>query len=454
MISSIANSLGFGSGIDTAALVADLAAASRAPKVARFETLSRANEAKVSTLAQARSDLDGFADALESLSIGGTLRSQPVVSDETALAVTAGSGSALGSFSGQLVVQTLAKAQSAYSNYVASNSAPVGQGNITLTVGTTAYNIAVDGTNDSIEGLALAINATGSGVTASVINDAGQYRLVLKGQSGAANAFQLTAAVDASAELQAFTNAGMTVGQTAGDANFTLDGVAYRRATNSITDVVPGLNMVLKKADPLITVSISATRPTETLKQTLADFVSVFNSLKKDVETARKTNNGNSALRAFERQLNAFVGQSLTSDPRIKSLSDVGISSTRDGTLLLNSAKLESVLRDYPDAVEAMFNPPRNATKTEITDPGIAFALDKLRDAAVSKNGPLEQVKVTLQREAATIDANRTKMEARELAYRTRLERQFSGMDARIGALKATQSYLEQQIKLWNSGND
>ncbi len=454
MVSSIANSLGFGSGIDTAALVADLAAASRAPKVARFETLSRANQAKVSTLAQARSDLDSFADSLESLSVGGTLRSQPVVSDEAALAVTARSGSLLGNFTGQLVVQTLARAQSVYSNYVASNSAPVGQGNMTLTVGTTTYDITVDGTNDSIDGLASAINATGSGVTASVINDAGQYRLVLKGQSGTTNAFQLTAAVDASAELQTFTSAAMTVGQTAGDAKFTLDGVAYSRATNNITDVIPGLNMVLKKADPLVAISVSATRPTETLKQTLADFVTVFNALKKDVEAARKTNNGSPSLRAFERQLNAFVGQSLTSDTRIKSLSDVGISTTKDGTLLLNSAKLDAALRDYPDAVEALFNPPRNATQTEITDPGISLALDKLRDAAVSKNGPLDQVKVTLQREADTIDANRSKMEARELAYRTRLEKQFSGMDARIGALKATQSYLEQQIKLWNSGNN
>jgi flagellar hook-associated protein 2 len=454
MVSSIANSLGFGSGIDTAALVADLAAASRAPKVARFETLSRANQAKVSTLAQARSDLDSFADSLESLSVGGTLRSQPVVSDEAALAVTARSGSLLGNFTGQLVVQTLARAQSVYSNYVASNSAPVGQGNMTLTVGTTTYDITVDGTNDSIDGLASAINATGSGVTASVINDAGQYRLVLTGQSGTTNAFQLTAAVDASAELQTFTSAAMTVGQTAGDAKFTLDGVAYSRATNNITDVIPGLNMVLKKADPLVAISVSATRPTETLKQTLADFVTVFNALKKDVEAARKTNNGSPSLRAFERQLNAFVGQSLTSDTRIKSLSDVGISTTKDGTLLLNSAKLDAALRDYPDAVEALFNPPRNATQTEITDPGISVALDKLRDAAVSKNGPLDQVKVTLQREADTIDANRSKMEARELAYRTRLEKQFSGMDARIGALKATQSYLEQQIKLWNSGNN
>jgi flagellar hook-associated protein 2 len=44
-------------------------------------------------------------------------------------------------------------------------------------------------------------------------------------------------------------------------------------------------------------------------------------------------------------------------------------------------------------------------------------------------------------------------MEQREDAYRARLEKQYAGMDARIGALKATQSYLEQQIKLWNSSD-
>ena len=53
MLNNIANSLGFGSGIDTAALVRDLAEASRAPKVQRFEALSRATQAKVSALSQA-----------------------------------------------------------------------------------------------------------------------------------------------------------------------------------------------------------------------------------------------------------------------------------------------------------------------------------------------------------------------------------------------------------------
>ncbi|MFN3620171.1 flagellar filament capping protein FliD [Sphingorhabdus sp.] len=454
MVTSIANSLGFGSGIDTAALVADLAAASRTPKVQRFDALSRAHQAKVSTLAQARSDLDNFADSLESLASGGTLRSQPVASDTAAISITARPGSLLGSFSGQLVVQTLGKAQSAYSENVASRSAAIGQGNMSLTVGTSVFAVTIDGTNDSLDGLASAINATGSGVTASVINDAGEFKLVLKGQSGAANAFQLTADVDAPASLQRFSTSAMTIGQVASDATFTLDGVGYRRQSNNIDDVVPGINLTLKKADPLATISISATRPSDILKQTLTDFVAVFNTLKKDVETARKTNNGNPALRAFERQLNGFIALPLTSHPSLSRLSDIGIATTRDGTLALNTARLDAVLRDNPDAVEAMFNPPRNAGQTQSTDPGIAFVLDSLRDAAVATNGPLEQVKLALKREADSIGENRSRMEARELAYRSRLEKQFAGMDARITALKATQSYLEQQIKLWNSGND
>lgn len=453
MLTSIANNLGFGSGIDTAALVADLAAASRRPKVQRFDALARANQAKVSTLAQARSDLDSFADSLADLASGGTLRSQPVTSDGNAITLASNPGTLLGSYAGEIVVNSLAKAQNIYSGYTASATDPIGQGGMMLNVGTSSYAIIVDASNDSLNGLASAINASGSGVRASVINDAGNFRLVLKGESGAAKAFTLTADSGADPGLSQFTSATMTIGQTASDAAFTVDGVAYTRATNSFSDVVPGMTISLKKADPLATISISSTRPNDVLKQTLADFVSVFNTLKNDTQSARLANNGNPALRAFERQLSAFIAKPLTGDANIRSLSDVGIATNRDGTIALNNAKLEAALRDFPDAVEAIFNPPRDAARTEATDPGIAFALDALRDAAVASNGALEQVRSSLQREADNIAQNRDRMEQREDAYRTRLEKQYAGMDARISALKATQSYLEQQIKLWNNSD-
>lgn len=454
MQTSIANSLGFGSGIDTAALVRDLAAASRAPKAQRFDSLARANQSKVSTLAQARSDLDSFADSLAGLASGGTLRSQPITSDANAIAVTSNAGTLLGSYSGEIVVSTLAHVQTIYSAYLPSATDPVGQGGMTLTVGANSYAFTVDASNDSLNGLADAINATESGVRASIINDAGSFRLVLKGESGAAKAFSLTVDAGAAPGLAQFASTAMTVGQSASDAAFTVDGVAYTRAANSFSDVVPGMTISLKKADPLVAVTISATRPNDVLKETLADFVSVFNTLKKDLEAARAANNGNPALRAFERQLSAFIGQPMTSNANVRSLADVGISTNRDGTVSLNSAKLEAALRDFPDAVEAIFNPPRDNMRTEATDPGIAFALDALRDAAVASTGPLEQVRAALQRESENIAKNREKMEARELAYQARLEKQYAGMDARIAALKATQSYLEQQIRQWNSSDN
>jgi flagellar hook-associated protein 2 len=454
MLTSIANSLGFGSGIDTAGLVSDLAAASRAPKVQRFDTLARANQAKISALAQARGDLDSFSNSLADLVAGGTLRSQPTVSDANALAVAIQAGASLGSYSGEITISQLAKSQTVYSGFIASQSDPVGQGSLTLTVNGTTYPVTIDASNDNLAGLANAVNAAGAGVRASIVTDTAGSRLVLKGASGAANAFTLTADAGADPALDRFIYGGtgnnMTLGQVATDATFLMDGVAYTRATNNISDVVPGMTITLKKADPLATVAIGTTRPTDALKQTINDFVSVFNTLKKDIASARQANNGSQSLRAFERQISGLIGQPLTGNTDIKSLSDIGIFTNRDGTISLNAAKLEAAFTANPDAVEALFNPPRDATHDAASDPGIAVALDTIRDAATASNGALEQVSASLQKQTEILGQNRQRMEDREDAYRARLEKQFSGMDARIGALKATQSYLEQQIKLWN----
>jgi flagellar hook-associated protein 2 len=457
MLTSIANSLGFGSGIDTAALVSDLAAASRTPKVQRFDTLARANQAKISALAQARSDLDSFANSLTDLVAGGSLRSQSTVSDSNALAITIEAGATLSSYSGEITVSQLAKSQTIYSGFIPDPSTAVGHGGMTLTVNGIAHEITVNATNDNLSGLADAVNAAGAGVRATVVTDTAGSRLVLKGASGAANAFTLTADSGADPLLDRFTYSGtgtnMTLGQAASDATFLLDGVAYSRATNSISDVVLGMTITLKKADPLAPIAIGTTRPTDAVKQTINDFISVFNTLKKDMTTARQANNGSQSLRAFEKQITALVSQPLTGNPDIRSLSDIGISTNRDGSISLNTARLDAALATNPDAVEALFNPPRDATHDAVTDPGIAVALDNLRDAATAANGALDQINASLQKQTEILGQNRAKMEVREDAYRARLEKQFSGMDARIGALKATQSYLEQQIKLWNQSD-
>lgn len=417
MLGSIANSLGFGSGLNVSQLVADLAAASRGPKIQRIEARAQSAQAKISAVAQARSDLDSFATALTDLVAQGTLSSQPTVSDEKLLAATAIPGTPLGNFAGTIEITQLAGAQTVYSALVASAADPIGLGGMTLTVGATNYAIAIDGNNNSLTGLADAINASGSNVRASIATDNGQVRLVLKGGTGAAQAFTLTADAGAEPGLAQFAygaGGAMQQAQPAADAQIRVDGIAYTRPSNSFSDVVPGMQLTLKKAAPGELVSIGATRPTAALRQAVADFVSVFNDMKKSLKEALKAAGGTQALRVLDRQLAGFVGLTLTGDPAVKNLSDIGVTTNRDGTLGVNNARLEAALTASPDAVEALFNPRRDGAHSVTTDPGIAGALDAIRDEVMAAEGLFGGLTKALQAEFADIARTRERIEARE----------------------------------------
>ena len=92
---SIGYQLGIGSGLDIKSLVDNLAAAAKAPKEAQIARREETNAARVSELAKMSSGIDSFASALSTLIAGGTLFSQPSVSDASVLSATAIRGSRL-----------------------------------------------------------------------------------------------------------------------------------------------------------------------------------------------------------------------------------------------------------------------------------------------------------------------------------------------------------------------
>jgi flagellar hook-associated protein 2 len=455
MTTSIANSLGFGSGIDTAKLVSDLAAASSQPKLDRIKTLTNANQAKVSALGQARSDLESFASSLSNLVAGGSLRTQPTSSNTAAIEAKALSGSLLGGLTASVVVNQLARAQTLYAPYQSSASAAVGQGMLTLDIGGRTHEIAISASNNSLTGLRDAVNATGSGVTASIVSDSAGSRLVMKGATGVINEFSLSASADSDPALSRFTygggTSGMTIGQSAQDALFSIDGINMSRTTNTISDAVPGVELTLKQANATMPVALGASRPTDALRQTLNDFVSAFNTLKADIGKARTANSGGQALVGLERELNGLLNRAVTSHSTVNSLNDIGIATNRDGTIRLDQTRLDQVITSNPDEVEAIFNPLRDATHSESTDPGISHAMSSLAQKMTAPDGVLEVLGARLKRESDALTASRTDIETRAETYRKRLEKQYSVMDSRIGALKATQSYLDQQIQLWSN---
>jgi flagellar hook-associated protein 2 len=448
MVSSVAYSLGYGSGIDVAKLVTDLAAASRDPKVALFDTRTKAVQSSISAVAQARSDLEGFSTSLANLVAGGTLQSQPNVSDTSILDAKARVGTNMSNFSGEIEVTQLARGQNLASGFVAAATDPVGQGTLTLTVGSTPYSIVIDSGNDSLTGLAAAINGAKSGVTASVVTDTAGARLVLKGPAGTPSSFTLSSSDPG---LTNFTFPGsMTQIQSALNAEFKVDGLSYSRPSNSIDDVVPGVTVTLKKVAVGSPVSVGVTRASDTLKTTIADFVSVFNELKGHIADARTATHGDNAMRTLDRQISQLVSQAVTSGAPA-SLSSIGVKTNRDGTISFDEGAFNTAYAANPDAVEAIFSPLRDGTHNATTDPGIGGALAALKTAATATNGALTSLSSRLTKEASALADDRARMEARETAYKARLDKQFGGVDSSVGALKATQSYLDQQIKVWTA---
>ncbi|PSJ39686.1 flagellar filament capping protein FliD [Allosphingosinicella deserti] len=537
MVSSISYSLGIGSGIDIKSLVDSLAEADRGPKEALIKRREEANAAKISALAEASSAIDSFAGALSGLISGGTLFTQPSVSDSSLVGATALPGARLTNLAADLEVVQLAKAQTIQSAQLAGEAAPVGQGDLTLVTAAGSFVVTIDASNDSLTGLAAAINGKNAGVTASVITDGTSARLVLKGATGAAQAFTLGVPAGTANGLDRFAfggsaTGGMTAAQAAQDAIVRLDGVEVRRPSNSIKDLVPDVQLDLKRALPGATVTLGITRPGAAIEQGVADFVSAFNELNTLLAKATAAGGegsdtgalrGDVSIRELQRRLKELPSMRLASQGGIHTLAEIGVATNRDGSLSLNSVRLKAALITDPAGVEALFNPtqyssspllsittamgrakpgtytftnvvlggtgvdatglidgvaatgsgnfliaPGNsaavglavevkggfASATVTIDPGLGGALQGIRDALRARSGPIATSQNRLTEEKADIADDRAKLETRSSAYYDKLLTQFTAMERRVSAFKATQTYLEQQIKAWNGGND
>src|SRR3546814_12841938 len=94
--------------------------------------------------------------------------------------------------------------------------------------------------------------------------------------------------------------------------------------------------------------------------------------MKASLSAAANLSGTTMALRQLESTLAGLVGQVVTSDPKINKLTDIGISTTKDGLLTIDNAKLPKALETDAGAVEALFNPRPHATHDTTTDPPIA----------------------------------------------------------------------------------
>ncbi len=165
-------------------------------------------------------------------------------SDTNVLQLTSASSSASAG-THTVVVNTLAQTSSGYMTVIPSASDTL-SGSMTIQVGSGAAKVITLGsTNNTLSGLAAAINASGAGVTASVLTDSAGSRLSLVSGTSGANG-NLTISASSIADTSN-SNAALsyTSSVTGSDTSLVVDGVTLSSASNTVSNLIPGVTFQL-----------------------------------------------------------------------------------------------------------------------------------------------------------------------------------------------------------------
>jgi flagellar hook-associated protein 2 len=463
--SSIIASLGAGSGIDFAGLAQNLANAQFASRIDRNTARSETVERQISAASTLKSSLLQLSSSIGDRVRTGDLSSQPSIANASVAAVSRGTLSGRGSYS--LEVTALADNQVLSSTAFAAPSAPTGSGSLTFRFG------AVSGTSfaedpahapavvtipsgATLADVANAINAAGIGIEAYVATGTDGAHLMLKGKEGALNGFTIEAAETVGEEglaALAWTpaSAPAQLQSTASDAAFKLDGLAMTRASNAITDLVPGLSLTLTGTNSGAPTTIRFSDPTASVTTFMNDLVGALNELAGELKTQTDPLSGDlardSGARAMRRSFGQLAGTIVmpgAANGEPQTLADLGLATNRDGTFRLDAGRLSTTLKAAPEGVAAMFTTGLN---------GVYATFDRIgrRLTAATDPGTLAGSLTRLNAQKLDLAEEATKLAEAQEKLRARLATQFAGTDSRVSVAKSTLSFLQGQIDAWNA---
>ncbi|HEU5352256.1 MAG TPA: flagellar filament capping protein FliD [Terracidiphilus sp.] len=199
-------------------------------------------------------------------------------SDTNVLELTSASPAAVAG-THTVVVNNLAQTSSGYLDAISSASDTL-SGSVTIQVGSgTAQTVTLDSTDNTLSGLASAINAAGIGVTASVLTDSAGSRLsVVSGTSGASGNLTVSSSiVDATNANTALNYNAAAAGK---DASLTVDGVNLTSSTNVVTNLIPGVTFqLLSPSAAGSQVQVVIGNYNTGVESAVASFVTDYNSL-------------------------------------------------------------------------------------------------------------------------------------------------------------------------------
>ena len=314
-----------------------------------------------------------------------------------------------------------------------------GSSSFTLTVGSSTYNIQPSGNN--LDALAQAINSSGAGVQATIINVGApsqpDYRLAIQSQDLGPQNIQLN---DGASDLLT----GLTTG-TAG--SYTVNGQppAGISTDSSTVTISPGLTVNLLAAG---TSTVSVSLSSSSISSALSAFVTAVNNVQTQLNLSRGQSanslSGDSVVYETSNALNQLV--QYTGSGNIHSLSALGITYSDTGTLTfdytqltsMSSSQLSDVLTFLGNSTSGFLASATN-TINGLTDPTTGLL-----------TGEISNLNTQFQTESTQISTKQASVSQ----LQTNLTNQMNSADALIASLEQQTTFLTSLFATTNANNN
>lgn len=499
---NIVSALGAGSGMDVKALAGALVDAVKQPQAdAINKKIDKAN-ARISGYSALRYGLDQLKTAFNALNNPSDFNSVTLSNNKSDF-FTASANTNATAGNHTISVSALASPQTSQSALTDNSAIPPtaiivsdpaaatgGLANTSLTLtfpqksgADQTKTIQISG-DDSLNGIAANINSANVGLSANVvfINAAQGYKLVVTGESGTANQFSLTSpAVNGTASKLSFST---VQGQTAADAQITVDGLTLTRSSNQINDAIPGVTLNLLATTATTTGSggqavttdapgkLSLQRDVSQIKTNVQTLVSAYNDLASILKDASDPKSkvdlygaslvGDSIVDSIKTQVRDMFTKDYVADATgsIKALRDIGVSVNSTGQMQLDANKLDTSLSSsFKDVVTMLSNnTPDSSYVTSSTKAGVAGdAVQQLTAILDSAHGDQSGIlfvnSANSNKQIQSYQDDLQKLSDRMDALLARYNKQFSAMDSIVGQSKSLATSLTSTFANMSKNN-
>ena len=453
-------STGFGSGLPINDLVTQLVAAEGSPAKSRIDRREAAMQTQLSSIGSLKGALSDFQTAVKKLSTAENFTNRTANSSDSKIATFTSTQSATqGSYS--LEVERLATAQKLVGQ---QNYTPGDTGSLTFNNQSgRSFTINILPGKASLEGIRDTINNSldNFGITATILNLNDGPRLVLTANdTGAENRITSINSNSANGNLSVFdyayddsdpeaigSNSNFEQVTSGEDARFRLEGQLLTTASNTIDNAIPNTTIVLKdKTEENKPVTLNVSTSTSDVRTAIEGFVSAYNKLQSFIGGQTNFNEdtgvagtllGDALTRTVQSQIRSVLGSQVSGAGAISSLTQLGITTNRNGSLEISASRLNQALDNNFESVTEFFSGSN----------GLALRMDNTLNGYLQRNGVFDNRTESLNSQIKGLDSEREVLSRRLDRLETRLFAQFNAMDSIVAQLNNTGNYLTQQLE-------